>query len=137
MIVLSPGRQETDMEHPRLGIVLMLISMLIAMANLATDIVRLMLELSTLSATAEPIPIQTRPGRQEPPRQAPDIRQPDTSPAETLGVLGARGPPRRPRAVRAPFSTLPADFSINHAPWCLACSQPMRRNVERKRFYER
>ncbi len=130
------------MEHPRLSIVLMLISMLIAMANLATDITRLMLELSTASATVESIPMQTRPGRQGPPRQAPDTPQPDTTQkkAETSGVLGARGPPRGPResgTVRAPFSELPPDFSINHPPWCLACRQPMRRQVERRRFYER
>jgi hypothetical protein len=124
------------MEHPRLAIVLMLISMLIAMANLATDITRLMLELSTASASVEPIPMQTRPGQQEPPRQAPDRRQPDT--VETLGVLGARGPPRRPSELRTatPFSELPRDFSVNHPPWCPACRRPMRRHIDRRGFYE-
>jgi hypothetical protein len=119
------------MEHPRLAIILMSISMLIAMANLATDVTRLMLELSTASASVESIPMQTRPSQQEPPRQPPDgqphRRQPDT--AETSGVLGARGPPRRPRefrTARPPFSELPRDFSINQPPWCLACRRPMR-----------
>jgi len=126
------------MEHPRLGIAFTLISMLIAMANLATDITRLMLDLSTPRATVESIQMQTQPGQQEPARLAPDMGQPDTAPkrAETLGVLGARGPPRGahdPGTPRAPFSPLPPDFSIRCPPWRLVCRQPMHRNFDRRR----
>jgi hypothetical protein len=128
------------MEHPRLGVVLTLISMLIAMANLATDITRLMLELSTPRANGEPIPIQTR-RQQEPPRQGPDMGQPDTAPkgVETLGMFGARGPPRGfrdPGTPRVPFSPLPPDFSIGCPPWRLVCRRPVHRNFDRRRSYD-
>jgi hypothetical protein len=127
------------MEHARLSIVFMLLSMLIALANLATDITRLMLELMPPGAAVESIP--TQPRQQETSRSAPDTREPDTAKkkVEALGVFGARGPPLRLRESgtgRPPFSPLPPDFSINCPPWRLVCRQPMHRIFDRRRFYD-
>ncbi len=131
------------MESARLSFVLLVI----ALANLATDITRLLLELAPPPTLHESVPMQTRPSQQETSVQPPDAREPDTTQKDIpqkktrlLDAPGARGPPREPREsgpARAPFSELPPDFSINHPPWCLACGQPMRRYVERRRFYER
>ena len=131
------------MEPTRLSFVLLVI----ALANLATDITRLMLELAPPPTLHESVPVPMRPGQQETSVQPPDARESDTTQkdiaqkkARPLDAPGARGPPREPREsgpARAPFSQLRPDFSINHPPWCLACDQPMRRYVERRRFYER
>lgn len=127
------------MERPRLGIVFMLISMLIALANLATDLTRLMLELLPPSAAVGSSPLPPPPSQQETPRSTPDTPQHDTAQkkGEALNVPGARGPPRRsrePGTARAPFSPLPPDFSINRPPWCLACPQPRGRYFDGRRF---
>jgi len=127
------------MEYPRLVVV----TMLIALANLATDITRLLLELSHPSASYAPMPMQARAGPPEPPMQealktprqeipnpAPDMRQsePAQKKVETSGIGRARGPPReREFGARVPFSQLPRDFSINCPPWRWACREPMYR----------
>ncbi len=131
------------METGRLSFVLLVI----ALANLATDVTRLLLELTPPPTLHESVPVQTRPSQPETSMQPPDAREPDASQkdipqkkAKLLDAPGARGPPREPRErepARAPFSELRPDFSINHPPWCLACGQPMHRYVERRRYYER
>ena len=131
------------METGRLSFVLLVI----ALANLATDITRLALELAPAPAPHESVPVQTRPSQQETSLQSPDAREPDATQkdipqqkAKLPDAPGARGPPRERREsgpARAPFSELRPDFSINHPPWCWACGQPMPRYVERRRFYER
>jgi hypothetical protein len=135
--------QETPlMETGRVSFVLLVI----ALANLATDITRLVLELASLPPLHESVPIETRPGQQETPMQPPDAREPaplgdmPQQKAKLPDAPGARGPPREPhesRRARAPFSELRPDFSINHPPWCWACGQPMGRYVERRHYYER
>jgi hypothetical protein len=144
MIVASPDfAGDGLMETARLSFVVLVI----ALANLATDITRLLLELVPPPTLHESVPVQPRPNQQEIPVQPQGAREPDTTQkdiaqkkAKLLDAPGARGPPREPREAaptRAPFSELPPDFSINHPPWCLVCGQPMRRYVERRRFYQR
>jgi len=129
------------METARLSFVLLVI----ALANLATDITRLVLELTPPTAGAS-VPVQARPSQQETPVQARDAREPDIprkdiaqKKSTPLDIPGARGPPRKPQdpgSAREPFSQLRPDFSINHPPWCPACGQPIRRYVVWRRFYE-
>jgi hypothetical protein len=130
------------METGRLSFVLLVI----ALANLATDITRLALELAPPPAPHESVPVQTIPVQQETAMQPPDARADAAhkdipqQKAKLPDAPGARGPPREPRESgpeRPPFSQLRPDFSINHPPWCVACGQPVRRYVERRRFYER
>jgi len=128
------------METGRLSFVLLVI----ALANLATDLTRLVLELAPPPAPHESVPVQTRPSQQETSIQSLDADAPqkDIPPKKEklLDALGARGPPRESREsrrARAPFSELRPDFSINHPPWCWACDQPMGRYVGRRRIYER
>ena len=80
----------------RIGIGLVLL--LIAMAQLATDVARLALEASSRPSINEPAPAPAQPGVQEMPRP----------------------PPNQPPANRK-FNRLPLDFSINQPPWCPAC----------------
>jgi hypothetical protein len=124
-------------EHPRLSLVMLVI----AAATLATDVTRLLLELPPPNANHEPMPMQTTPARQEAPRQAPEVPAPNTvqQKVERPSVPRARGPPHGPREFgpsRARFPRSPPDFSINRPPWCVACHQPMRRYVDRRRLYE-
>ena len=130
------------METGRVSFVLLVI----ALANLATDITRLALELAPPPAPHESVPVQTIPVLQKTAIQPPDARadaaQRDIpqQKAKLPDAPGARGPPRERREsgpARAPFSELRPDFSINHPPWCWACGQPMHRYVERRHFYER
>jgi hypothetical protein len=143
MIVASPDfAGDAPMETGRLSFVLLVI----ALANLATDITRLAMELAPSPASHESVPVQTHPSQQEASMQPPDARadaaQKDIpqQKAKLPDAPGARGPPRERREsgpARAPFSELRPDFSINHPPWCWACGQPMHRYVERRHFYER
>jgi hypothetical protein len=130
------------LETGRLSFVLLVI----ALANLATDVTRLALELASPPAPHESVPVQTPPGQRETSGQAPDAREPDIT-QKDIGkqkpklsdAPGARGPPREPRdsaPARTPFSGLRPDFSIDHPPWCLACGQPVHR-YDRRRSYER
>jgi len=130
------------METGRLSFVLLVI----ALANLATDITRLALELAPPPAPHDSVPVQTRPSQQEISIQSPDARADATrrdipqQKAKLPDAPGARGPPRERREsgpARVPFSELRPDFSVNHPPWCWACGQPMGRYVERGHFYER
>src|SRR5262245_10551311 len=115
------------METGRLSFVLLVV----ALANLATDITRLVLELIPPPTLHESVSVQMRPGQQETSVQPTNAREPDgirkdipQKKAKLLDTQGARGPPHEPRdsgAARAPFSELRPDFSINHPPWCVAC----------------
>src|SRR5260370_35573715 len=127
------------METGRLSFVLLVI----ALANLATDITRLALELAPPPAPHESVPVQTRPSQQEisvqPPEARADATQKDIpqQKAKLPDAPGARGPPRErrePGPARAPFSELRPDFGINYPPGCCACGQPMHR-YERRHFY--
>jgi hypothetical protein len=128
------------METARLSFVLLVI----AMANLATDITRLVLELARPPPLHESAPVKTRPSQQVTSSQPPDAREPGTAQkdlaekkAKPLDAPTARGPPREPREAGTagePFRQLPPDFSVKHPPWCLACRQPMHRYLERGRF---
>jgi hypothetical protein len=133
------------MEPARFSFVLLVI----ALANLATDITRLVLELAPPRVLHESVSAQTRPQQetsvQEPEGRKPDTTQKDTTQKDTalkeakpLDAPGARGALREPREsgpARMPLSQLRPDFSINHPPWCSACGQPIRPYVERRRFY--
>ena len=131
------------MESARLSFVLLVI----ALANLATDVTRLLLELPPPPTIHESVPVQTRPSQQETYMQPPDARDPDSTQkdiaqkkAKPLDAPGARGPPREPREsgpARASFSQLRPDFTISHPPWCLACGQQTRRYAEWRRLYAR
>ncbi len=132
------------METGRLSFVLLVI----ALANLATDITRLALELAPPPASHESVPVQTRPGQQEISIQAPEYsrrtreltppRETSRSKKRSSRMLRVRADHHasQSRRARAPFSELRPDFSVNHPPWCWAC-QPMGRYVERRHFYER
>jgi hypothetical protein len=109
------------METGRLSFVLLVI----ALANLATDITRLVLELAPPPAPHDSVPVQTRPSQQEISIQSPDARADATrrdipqQKAKLPDAPGARGPPRERREsgpARVPFSELRPDFSVNHPP---------------------
>jgi len=131
-------------EPARLSISVILL--LIALANLATDITRLLLELVPSRTIHEPGPMPTRPAQPETSGQAPETRQADATRkvtpqknAKPPDTPNARGPPRgqrKPGIPRAPFSPLPPDFSINCPPWRSACRQPMHQDFDRRRFYD-
>ena len=95
-------------EPARLNIVLLLI----AMANLATDITRLAMEWAPSGPLHGALKSKMNGDQPHPYGQGPDA-----------------GEPRR-----APFSRLPPDFSHKRSPWCLACRQPMR-PFERRNIY--
>jgi hypothetical protein len=128
------------MEHPRLAIVMLLV----ALANLATDLTRFLMELSSLSAIHQNQDMRARPPQSEFLQQATaptlDLRQSDTKKTETRSVRDARGPPHRAHwsnGTETALQHLPPDYSINHPPWCLACrAQPTRRYFEGRHLYE-
>ena len=99
------------METGRLSFVLLVI----ALANLATDITRLALELAPPPAPHDSVPVQTRPSQQEISIQSPDARADATQrdipqqKAKLPDAPGARGPPREPipACQSAVFGTAP------------------------------
>jgi hypothetical protein len=129
------------METGRLSFVLLVI----ALANLATDITRLALELAPPPAPHDSVPVQTIPFLQATamqPEARADAAQKESpqQKAKLPDAPSARGPPRERREsgpARVPFSELRPDFSINHPPWCWACGQPMHRYGDRRHFYGR
>ena len=106
----------------RLGIGLVLL--VIAVAHLATDVVRLALEVSPRPGINDPAPVPTRFVEQEMPRPPPSREQP-----EQLSGAVAHWAFDHPRATPADrtFYRLPLDFSINQPPWCLACRRARTR----------
>jgi hypothetical protein len=97
----------------RIGISLILL--VIAVAHLMTDVVRLALEVAPRPGINHPGPVPTRSGEQEMPRPPPRQMQPEppSAPADAWAF-------DHPRVMTA-FHPLPADFSINQPPWCRAC----------------
>ena len=110
----------------RIGISLVLL--LIAMAQLATDVARLILEASPRPSINEPAPAPRRSVEPEMPRPPPSLEQPEQPAGPTASW--ALDPPRAMPTNRMPtkrtpanrmFNQLPSDFSINQPPRCPAC----------------
>ena len=115
----------------RIGLSLVLL--LIAMAQLATDVARLALEASSRPSINEPAPALAQPGVQEMPRPPPNREQPE-HPSDPINgpALDPRATPtKRPPANRK-FNRLPLDFSINQPPWCPACRHRYPPRYERR-----
>jgi hypothetical protein len=99
----------------RLGIGLVLL--VIALAHLVTDVVRLALEVSPRPGINNAAPVPTRSVEPEMPRPPPILEQREQRSGEV-----AHWAFERPRAMAAnrTFYPLPSDFSINQPPWCPA-----------------
>jgi hypothetical protein len=120
----------------RIGISLVLL--LIAMAQLATDVARLILEASPRPSINEPAPAPRRSVEPEMPRPPPSLEPPEQPSGPTAN--GAFDPPRatptkRTQANRM-LNRLPLDFSINRPPWCPACRHRDPRPYERRHWDE-
>ena len=100
----------------RIGIGLVLL--VIAVAHLVTDVVRLALEVSPRPGINDAAPVPTRSVEPEMPRPPPSLEQPE----QRSGAV-AHWAFEHPRAMPAnrTFHRLPLDFSINQPPWCPAC----------------
>jgi hypothetical protein len=96
----------------RLGISLLLL--IIAVAHLVTDVVRLALEVSPRPGINDPAPVPTRSVEPEMPRPPPGREQPE----QRSGAVAhwAFDHPRATPADRT-FYRLPLDFSINQPPY--------------------
>jgi len=116
----------------RIGISMVLL--IIAMAHLLTDVVRLVLEVSPRPGINALTPVPARSGVQEMPRPPPGLEQPK----QLAGAAAswALAPPRAMPTKRTPanrmFNRLPLDFSINQPPWCLACRPRDPRRHQRR-----
>jgi hypothetical protein len=119
------------MEHGRIG----MMALLVGLASLATDVSRLALELAPqpfligLLKSPRPAQQESEPNP-DPPPERPILEPPATPPSRAPPQARPRGPPQY-EAGRQPFSRLPPDFSTSHAPWCMACRQQTRRQIER------
>jgi hypothetical protein len=100
----------------RIGISLILL--VIAVAHLMTDVVRLALDVAPRPGIDHPGPVPTRSGEREMPRAPPSHKQPEQqSGADAEWAFDHfHEIPASPIVRR-----LPADFSINQPPWCRAC----------------
>jgi hypothetical protein len=99
----------------RIGISLILL--VIAVAHLMTDVVRLALDVVPRPGIDHPGPVPTRSGEREMPRAPPSHKQPEPqSGADAEWPYDPRAMPASPIVRR-----LPPDFSINQPPWCRAC----------------
>jgi hypothetical protein len=113
----------------RIGISLVLL--VIAMAHLVTDVVRLALEVAPRPGINALTPVPVRSGVQEMPRPPPSREQPEQRYDAIAGW--ALDHPRLVPPNRT-FHRLPLDFSINQPPWCLACPpRDPRRHQSRRR----
>jgi hypothetical protein len=126
-------------ESDRLKIILLLT----AVVTLATDVVRLALELTPAHTRRDTIE-QAGPGRHETDGQAPEWRDPGAPRfpqiPRPLERADARGPPRGPRETgSAPSARRRPDFIIDRPQWCRGCGPPMQRPERRRydgRYYE-
>jgi hypothetical protein len=110
---------------------LSLILLVIAVAHLMTDVVRLAVEVSPRPGTNHPGPAPVRSGAQEMPRPPPRREPPEQrSGADAEWAFDHF----REIAANPTVRRLPADFSINQPPWCRACRH--RDPAERRRQYE-
>src|SRR3984893_8982792 len=100
----------------RIGISLILL--VIAVAHLVTDVVRLALEVSPRPGINDAVPVPPRSVEQEMPRPPPSREQPE----QRSGAVAdwAFDHPRAMPADRT-FYPLPSDFSINQPLWRQAC----------------
>ena len=100
----------------RIGISLILL--VIAVAHLMTDVVRLALEVSPRPGINHPGPVPMRSGQQQMPRPPPGQEEP-----EQQSGAAAESVFDHPRVMpaNAIIHRLPPDFSINQPPWCRAC----------------
>jgi len=112
----------------RIGISLILL--VIAVAHLMTDVVRLALDVSPRPGINHPGPAPTRSSEQEMPRPPPGREQPEQQPG--AGAEWAFDPPRVMPAGPI-LRQLPVDFSINQPPWCRACRHRDPRRERRRR----
>lgn len=116
----------------RIGISLVLL--IVAMAHLVTDVVRLALEVAPRPGINNAAPVPARSGVLEMPRPPPSREQPE----QLAGAAAswAFAPPRATPTKRTPanqmFNRLPLDFSINQPPWCLACRPRDPRRHQRR-----
>lgn len=112
----------------RIGISLILL--VVAVAHLVTDVVRLALEVSPRPGINDPAPVPTRSGVQEMPRPPPSGERPEQQPgaAADWALDHFRAVPASPT-----FHRLPLDFSINQPPWCPACRHRDPSRHERRR----
>ena len=111
----------------RIGISLVLL--VIAVAHLVTDVVRLALEVSPRPGIYDPVPVPTRSGEQEMPRPPPSREQPEQQAGATADWAFDH---RRETPANRTFHRLPLDFSINQPPWCPACRPRDPRRHERR-----
>ena len=115
----------------RIGISLALL--LIAMAQLATDVARLILEASPRPSINEPAPAPRRFVEPEMPRPPPSLEPPEqpTGPTASWAFEPPRAPPTKRTPPNRMFNRLPLDYSINQPPWCLACRHRDPRRYQR------
>jgi len=111
----------------RIGIGLILL--VIAVAHLVTDVVRLALEVTPRPGINDAVPVPTRSVEPEMPRPPPSREAPERRSDAT--AHWALAPPRAMPANRT-FYRLPLDFSINQPPWCPACRHRDPRRHERR-----
>lgn len=116
-------------EPARLNIVLLLV----AIANLATDITRLSLEWTPSDSHHDGLKRQMNGGQPDAYGQGPDA---PVSGNARKDLAPRRMKPDPRESWPAPFSRLRPDFSYRRPPWCVAgCRQPMR-PFERRDVYE-
>jgi hypothetical protein len=116
----------------RIGIGLVLL--VIAVAHLVTDVVRLALELSPRPGINDAAPVPTRSGVQEMPRPPPNGEQPEQQPGASADLAFDH---LRAMPANRTFRQLPLDFSINQPPWCPACRHRDPPRHERRHWDER
>jgi hypothetical protein len=92
--------------------------LVVAVAHLVTDIVRLAPEATPRPAVYEAAPAPTRSSEQEMARPPPSPEQAEQPPDVAADRTFDR---RRALAANRIFRRLPLDFSINQPPWCPAC----------------
>jgi hypothetical protein len=111
----------------RVGIGLILL--VIAVAHLVTDLVRLALEVAPRPGVYEAAPAPTRSGEQEMPRPPPSREQAEQRSGAAADWAFDR---RRAMAADRTFRRLPVDFSINQPPWCVVCRRRDPARYERR-----
>jgi len=116
-------------ERIGLGFVLLVI----ALAHLMTDVVRLALEVLPRPAINDQTQVPTRFGEHEMARPPPSQQWTGSRRNSDADWPPAR---RNPGAHGAVFSRLPTDFSINQPPWCPACRhrEAPRLDWQRRRY---
>jgi hypothetical protein len=112
-----------------------LVLLIIAMAHLLTDVVRLALEVAPPPGINNAAPAPARfvePEMPRPPPPAPEQPEQPAGPAASWASAPPRAKPTRRMPVHRMFDPLPADFSINQAPWCRACRPRDPRRHQRR-----